>query len=236
MDNGTMDRVPSPLTFNGRQLNDKVRHRLDRLGPKALSDVELLTIVLASESRGEPADAIAHRIMRVYHDGFGPRCCSVDTFRELCRVSRCHACQTLACFELGRRFYCQTDGLQLSTPEAVYDHVRSMVRLNREAFRGLYVDVKNCLIHDEVISLGTLSMNLVHPREVFRPAIEHSAAGIILAHNHPSGDPTPSAEDLKVTRQLTEVGRLLDIEVLDHVIVARKGCVSLRRKGFLNHE
>jgi len=219
---------------NGRQ--SAIRRKLDRLGPRVLSDGELLTIVLSRGFGGEPADAVAHRIMRVYHDGFGPRCCSVETFRELCRVSRQHACQTLACFELGRRFYCQTDGLQLGTPEAVYDHVRSMVRLTREAFRGLYVDVKNCLIHDEVISLGTLSMNLVHPREVFRPAIEHSAAGIILAHNHPSGDPAPSAEDLRVTRQLTEAGRLLDIEVLDHVIVARKGCVSLRRKGFLSHE
>jgi len=231
-----MDTILSTSVIRSRQHNSKVRRKLDRSGPGALSDIELLAIVLARGYRGEPVDAIAHRIIRVYHDGFGPRCCSVETFRELCRVSRQHACQTLACFELGRRFYCQTDGLQLSTPEAVHDHVRSMIRLTREAFRGLYVDVKNCLIHDEVISLGTLSMNLVHPREVFRPAIEHSAAGVILAHNHPSGDPTPSAEDLKVTRQLIEVGRLLDIEVLDHVIVARRGCVSLRRKGFLSHE
>jgi DNA repair protein RadC len=236
MDNRPMDRVPSTPAFGGRQLNDTVRQRLDRFDPKTLSDAELLAVVLAGRSSGEPADVIAHRIMRVYHDGFGPRCCSVDAFRELCQVGRQHACQTLACFELGRRFYSQTDGLQLCTPDAVYDHVRSMVRLTREAFRGLYVDVKNCLIHDEVISLGTLSMNLVHPREVFRPAIEHSAAGIILTHNHPSGDPTPSAEDLKVTHQLTEVGRLLDIEVLDHVIVARRGYISLRRKGILVHE
>jgi DNA repair protein RadC len=226
--------VASATASSNGQLN-RIRRKLNRLGPRALTDGELLAVVLSRGSRGEPADAAARRIMRIYHDGFGPRCCSVETFRELCRVSRQHACQTLACFELGRRFYCQTDGLQLSTPEAVHEHIRPMARLTREAFRGLYVDVKNCLIHDEVISLGTLSMNLVHPREVFRPAIEHSAAGIILAHNHPSGDPAPSAEDLKVTRQLLEVGRLLDIEVLDHVIVARKGCVSLRRKGFLNH-
>ncbi len=231
-----MDRVHSSAVSCGRRYNNRVRQRLETLGPKALSDRELLSVVLARGTGGEPVDAIAHRIMRMFHDGYGPRCCSVDTFRELCRVSRQHACQTLACFELGRRFFCQTDGLQLSTPQAVHDHVRSMIRLTREAFRGLYVDVKNCLIHDEVISLGTLSMNLVHPREVFRPAIEHSAAGVILAHNHPSGDPAPSAEDLKVTRQLAEVGRLLDIEVLDHVIVARKGWVSLRRKGFLSHE
>jgi DNA repair protein RadC len=231
-----MDMVHSSDVFGNRQLKNKARQKLEKLGPKALADRELLAIVLARGCGGERVDAIARRIMRVYHDGFGPRCCSVETFQELCRVSRQHACQTLACFELGRRFFCRSDGLQLCTPDAVSDHVRSMVRLTREAFRGLYVDVKNCLIHDEVISLGTLSMNLVHPREVFRPAIEHSAAGVILAHNHPSGDPTPSAEDLKVTRQLMKVGRLLEIEVLDHVIVARNGCISLRRKGFLSHE
>ena len=108
-----------------------------------------------------------------------------------------------------------------------------MSTLNKEAFRGLYLDVKGQLVHDEIVSLGTLSMNLVHPREVFRPAVEHSAASLILAHNHPSGDPTPSAEDLRVTRQLAEVGRLLDIEVLDHVIIGAEGFVSLRRRGLI---
>jgi DNA repair protein RadC len=123
--------------------------------------------------------------------------------------------------------------MRFCTPEAVHNHLRSMGRLKKEAFRGLYLDVKNQLVHDEIVSLGTLTMNLIHPREVFRPAIEHSAAGIILAHNHPSGDPTPSSEDLKVTKQLVEVGRLLDIQVLDHLIITADDFVSLRRQGFL---
>jgi DNA repair protein RadC len=103
----------------------------------------------------------------------------------------------------------------------------------KEAFWGFYLDVKNKIIHEELVALGTLSMNLVHPREVFQPAVLYSAAGIILVHNHPSGDPTPSAEDIKVTKQLVECGKLFDIEVLDHVIVATEGFVSLRRQGMI---
>jgi DNA repair protein RadC len=221
-----------PSFRNSRQ-NGRIRKKLQSLGPEALTDQDLLAIVLARGCRGESAGTVADRVLQLFRAGAFPRCCSVDTLRDLCQLGSQHASQILACFELGKRFFDRMDGIRLCTPDAVYDHLRSMGRLNKEAFRGLYLDIRNQLVHDEIVSLGTLTMNLVHPREVFRPAIEHSAAGIILVHNHPSGDPTPSAEDLKVTRQLMEVGRLLDIEVLDHVIIARDAFVSLRRKGFL---
>jgi DNA repair protein RadC len=213
-----------------------LRRKLAKRGPEALSDEELLSIVLARGAGGESCPVIARRIMRFFHPGLFPHHGLVGSLQELCRISEGQACQVLACFELGRRYFHAIRQVRLCTPEAVYDHLRSMGRLGKEAFRGLYLDVKNQLVHDEIVSLGTLTMNLVHPREVFRPAIEHSAVGVILVHNHPSGDPTPSPEDLKVTRQLAQVGRIMDIEVLDHVIVTRESFVSLRRRGLLGKE
>lgn len=123
---------------------------------------------------------------------------------------------------------------QLRNPDEVYQYLSSLQKLLKETFHALYLDVKGRLIYDETVSIGTLTMNLVHAREVFRPAIEHAAASVILAHNHPSGDPTPSAEDLQITRQLVEVGKLIDIQVLDHVIIGEGDYVSLRRKGLMD--
>jgi DNA repair protein RadC len=212
---------------------EKPRERLKKFGPEALADDELLAVVLARGTKGEKPLPIARRVLD--SRGFGALLGegAMKHLCQLCDVGEGHACQILACFELGRRFFQRAAGINLHTPEAVYEHLRSMRRLHKEAFRGLYLDVKGRLVHDEIVSLGILTMNLVHPREVFRPAIEHSAASVILVHNHPSGDPSPSAEDLRVTRQLVEVGKLVDIEVLDHVIIGREGFVSLRRQGLM---
>lgn len=209
------------------------RDRLKRLGTGTLTDDELLALVLDPGRSGVNPRQIARRAVEIFHTGVHIADGAVGVIRELCQVSEIKACQIVACLELGRRIFQASSRVRLSHPEAVYDHLRSMARLKKEAFRGLYLDVKSQVVHDEIISLGTLTMNLVHPREVFRPAIEHSAASVILVHNHPSGDPTPSAEDLKVTQQLVAVGRLIDIEVLDHVIVGEDGFISLRRKGLL---
>ena len=207
--------------------------KLKRFGSGALADDELLAVILTRGSKSEDPLRIAQRIMESYGSGALLGAGDVECLRQLYDVGEVHACQILACFELGRRFFQKAKGIYLRAPEAVYEYLRSMSRFNKEAFRGLYLDVKGGIVHDEIVSLGTLTMNLVHPREVFRPAIEYSAASIILVHNHPSGDPTPSAEDLRVTRQLVEVGKLMDIEVLDHVIIGRESFVSLRRKGLM---
>jgi DNA repair protein RadC len=235
------DNVPTITVLHrpsahGSAPNPALRKKLKKSGPEAMSDAELLSIVLARRAGGESCSAIARRIMRFFHPGLFPHRGLVDTLQQLCRISEGHACQVLACFELGRRYFHAIRQVRLCTPEAVYDHVRTMGRLGKEAFRGLYLDVKNQLVHDEIVSLGTLTMNLVHPREVFRPAILHAAVGVILVHNHPSGDPTPSPEDLKVTRQLVQVGRIMDIEVLDHIIVTRESFLSFRRRGLLGKE
>jgi DNA repair protein RadC len=121
----------------------------------------------------------------------------------------------------------------IRTPEDVYKYLEEMRKLQKEHFRGLYLNIRNRLIHDEVISIGSLTFNIVQPREVFRPAIEYGAAALILAHNHPSGEPEPSEDDLKVTRKIVEVGKLMEIDVLDHIIIGNDNYVSLRERGLM---
>ena len=122
----------------------------------------------------------------------------------------------------------------LSTPAAVYAAFAPLMEdLRREVFRVALLDAQNGLVRDIVISEGTLSASLVHPREVFKPAILESAASIILLHNHPSGDPTPSQEDLRLTRQLVECSRLMDLRIHDHVVIGRGRYVSFAEKGMI---
>jgi DNA repair protein RadC len=145
-------------------------------------------------------------------------------------IPLCKACQLVACFELGRRLFRNADGrkpVTIRTASQVYDYLRDMRDLPKEHLRGLYLDSHYQLIHDELISIGTLTSNLVHPREVFRPALEFSAAALILAHNHPSGVPRASEADLLITRQIIEAGRVLGIGLLDHVIIARTKYASV---------
>ena len=139
------------------------------------------------------------------------------------------ACQVVACFELGRRFF-KTDGkrpLVIRTAQQVYEYLKDMRDLPKEHLRGLYLDSHYQLIHDEIISIGSLTANIIHPREVFRPAIEYSASAIILAHNHPSGVAKPSDADLAITSQIVNAGKMLGVSVLDHVIITKNKYESI---------
>lgn len=148
------------------------------------------------------------------------------------------AAQLLASVEVGQRLM-EPDRAEektvLRTPEQVFEWTRDLVWLKKEVFRGLYLNCRNQLIHDEWISVGSLSMSLVHPREVFGPAIRRSAYSMIVVHNHPSGDPTPSPEDRALTHRLLSAGKLLGIELLDHLIVASNSFVSFQREGWLKN-
>ena len=124
-------------------------------------------------------------------------------------------------------------GPQLTSPEQIEKHLTDMKDLAQETFVTLTFTTKNRLIKRHLISLGTLNSALVHPREVFRPAITDGAANIVVAHNHPSGDPSPSAEDIKITRKLIEAGKQIEIKVLDHLIIGSEDFVSLRESGLV---
>ncbi|HEY8531410.1 MAG TPA: DNA repair protein RadC [Limnochorda sp.] len=211
------------------------RERLQRLGPEALSDQELLAILLGTGNQEESALDLARRILAQFGVGRSLAEASVEELREIPGVGLAKASQIRAAVELGRRLAGYVpQRIRLDRPERVAEFLRvEMAHLDREQFRVLLLDARSRLIHQHVVAVGGLDSAPVHPREVFKEAIKRSAASVILAHNHPSGDPEPSAPDLGVTRRLCRAGEILGIEVVDHIIVAQGGFVSFRAKGLL---
>jgi DNA repair protein RadC len=212
---------------------DKPRERLIKYGPSVLSAAELLAVVLNVGSKKEEIMTMTARIFKEYGEKnisnqFDPR----ELEKDL-KVPLTKACQIVACFELGRRFFKNNNGRQISirTAKQVYNYLQDMHNLPKEQLRGLYLNSRYCLIHDEVISIGTLTANIIHPREVFAPALACSAAAVIIAHNHPSGNPKPTGQDLAITKQLTEAGKILGIDLLDHIIIAGNKFLSVLDNG-----
>ena len=213
---------------------DRPRERLQHKGPGALSNSELLAIMLGSGMPGKNVLEVAEHLLRK----FGSKGLFETTFDELCQVpgiGEVKAMQLIAAFELSKRVLLgqQENTTIVETPEDVYKLSKRIHRLKKEHFLAYLLDARNMLIAEETISVGTLTMAVVHPREVFEPAIRHSAAGIVLVHNHPSGDPTPGDEDRRLTERLVQAGKLMGIEILDHVIVTHNGYTSLRELGWL---
>ena len=209
----------------------KPREKLIKYGPNALKNYELLSIILGKGTKKEDVFSIATKIIEEYGSKAITNETDVKKIQQLLGLGEVHACQVVACFELGRRLFGKTKEVYIRTPEDAFKYLVEMRNLNKEYFRGLYLDVKNKLIRDEIISIGTLTSNLIHPREVFQPAVQYSAVGIILVHNHPSGDPTPSQDDIDITKQIIEAGSCLEIDVLDHIIIGGNKFVSLKNKG-----
>jgi DNA repair protein RadC len=203
---------------------EKPREKLMNHGPAVLSIAELIAIVLNVGTTREDVLAMSRRLMKEYGNSVVVNQKDPAKVKELLDIPIGKACQLVACFELGRRLFKPADGkkpILIRTASQVHEYLKDMRDLPKEHLRGLYLDNHYQLIHDELISIGTLTSNLVHPREVFRPAIEHSAAALILAHNHPSGIVTASEADVAITAQIIEAGKVLGIGLLDHVIIAR---------------
>jgi DNA repair protein RadC len=204
------------------------REEMERVGVRNMSDVSLLAILLQSGARGVNVLELATRLLRKYGSLEKMLSASVEELaadREIKGLGRVKAQKVLAALEIGRRVQSALDPapVRVRSPEDVVRLLRDRVReLDREVFWVLRLDAKNNLKgQPEPVSEGILDASLVHPREVFKVAVRTSAAAVVVAHNHPSGEPTPSAEDLRVTRQLVEAGRIVDIRVLDHIILGR---------------
>ncbi len=213
------------------------RERLRARGAEALSAAELIALLLRTGARGRDALDVARELLA--------RCGGVDGLEsaapcELGAVSgvgAAKAASLVAAFELGRRCAASRlpEGAALRAPGDVFRRFAARLRrLRQERFVVVLLDGRHRVIGEEVVSQGTLTASLVHPREVFRPALRASAAAVILVHNHPSGDPTPSAEDRSVTARLAQAGEILGVRVLDHVVVAERGYASLREHGALD--
>lgn len=208
------------------------RERLARRGAAALSDAELLALLLGSGVPGKSVFAIARGLSRRATPELAEW--PLARWLETPGVGLARGAALVAAFELGRRA-CERPpaSLPIRGPEDVLAHVRDLPRARREHFVVLLLNARHELQRRETISIGSLNASIVHPREVFHPAIVHSAASLVLVHNHPSGDPEPSEEDLAITRRLVHVGEITGIGVLDHVIVASRGIVSFKSRQLI---
>lgn len=217
------------LKFRDLPDADKPREKLADLGPSKLSTKELLAIVLGNGTKKEDVMAMSERVLKEYGERSLVHMTDPKRIAADMDIPLVKAMQLVACGELGRRFFSrnQTGLPVIRVAEDVFEYTKDMRDLPREHLRGIYLDTHQRVIHDEVISIGTINSNIVHPREIFKSAIEHNAAAIILVHNHPSGVATPSISDIEVTKQVIEAGKIIGINLLDHVIVTKEGFMSV---------
>ncbi|MBU0959333.1 MAG: DNA repair protein RadC [Nanoarchaeota archaeon] len=210
--------------------DSRPREKLLKMGAENLSDPELLAILLRTGlgakkgERGENAIELANRLINEYGlDKLSE--CSVKELRDIKGIGKAKACQIFASFELNKRInQSKTPIKKISCAEDVFNHFHERLKDKKEEhFYVLMLNTQNHIIGEQLISKGILDASIVHPREVFRPAIKNSASKIILVHNHPSGDPKPSAEDDDITRRLIKAGEGLGIKVIDSVIVGGGG-------------
>jgi DNA repair protein RadC len=208
------------------------REKLIEKGVENLRDVELMAILLRTGIEGKNVLKVSAEILSKFPK---KKLLSLD-FEKLSKIKGIgpgKACLLLAAFELTKRAL-EVEDNNLPTINSAKDAVAQLQELRtakKEHFVVLYLNARNQLVHKETVSVGTLNANLVHPREVFKPAIDCLAASVIIAHNHPSGDPEPSEDDIEITKRLQETGKILGIELLDHVIMAGNDFASLKEKG-----
>ncbi len=223
------------FTIHDLPVSERPRERLQKFGVEALSAQEILALVLGRGISGESVMMTAQRLLARFGDLKGVAATSVEELSQVKGIGLAKAAQIKATFELANRLDAYSGTGQkpvVETPENVVSLVGSRLRgKKREHFLALLLDSRNHLIKVSEISVGSLDTSVVHPREVFREAISASAASVIFAHNHPSGDPEASEDDIKLTKRLAETGEIVGIDVLDHIIVGDKNYLSLKRQG-----
>jgi len=208
---------------------EKPREKMVKDGVGSLSMIELLAVVLSVGTKREEVFSMSSRLLREYGEKGLVYQKDPKAIEKDLKIPLVKACQIVACFELGRRFYQKKPGglVTIRTAGQAFTYLKDMGHLPKEQFRGLYLNTHYQLVHDEVISIGTMDASLVQPREVFRPALEYGAAAVIVAHNHPSGVLKATKADQEITDKLLQAGRILDVEILDHLIIGKNKYVSI---------
>src|SRR5690625_3272670 len=215
---------------------ERPRERLLKYGESHLSYQEILDVLLGNGKRNESVMDLSNRVL-MHFDGL--KLLSEATIEALIAfkgIGNAKGIVILAALELGRRIeqYKPEKHFFIRSPEDGADYVMEEMRnLNQEHLVVLFLNTKNQIIHRQTIFVGSLYASIVHPREIYREAVKRSAASIICAHNHPSGDPAPSQEDIHVTRRLVEAGKIMGIELLDHLVIGNHSFTSLKEKGYL---
>lgn len=216
--------------------NERPRERLIKYGEGVLSNAELLAIILRTGNKNESAIDLSRRILT---ENGGLSFLAKASAYELSNINGigiAKACQIKSCIEIGKRLLTSKnkDNIKISTPDDIaYLVMEDMRYLTKEHLKAIFLNTKNIVISVKDISIGSLNSSIVHPREVFVEAIKMSAASLIVCHNHPSGDPTPSEEDIKITKRLKEAGNIIGIDLLDHIIIGDGRYISLREKNII---
>lgn len=212
---------------------DRPREKLAGSGPSAMKDEELLAIMLRTGYEGRNVLELARGILRDYEKdkllnaGF-------NELSKIKGIGPSKAAEIVAAFELARRMIVKNGkDVFIQTPEDAYEYVPEIRKAKKEKLVVIYLTTRNAVIKRETVSIGSLNANIVHPREVFSPALNCHAASVILIHNHPSGDVTASEEDIEITRRVVESGKIMGIEVLDHVIVCDNDYKSMKEEGLI---
>ena len=217
-------------------VQERPREGLLQYGPEYLSNRELLAILLETGTRNQSVFALADQLIAHFGSLRALACATYEEMAEIKGIGPAKAARVIAAFELTKRLSNSSLEVRevIRSPQDAADIVMDeMSLLDREHFVILMLNTKHAVIAKKVVSIGHLNASLVHPRELFKDVIKKSSAAVILVHNHPSGDPTPSEDDIRVTQRLCEAGRLLGISVLDHIVIGDKSYVSFREQGLI---
>jgi DNA repair protein RadC len=214
---------------------DRPRERLMRQGAQSLSNQELIAILLGTGTKNESVLTVASRVLLNFEKLHNLKYATLEEMVAIKGIGEVKAVSLLAAIELGRRLASKDleERFTIRSPEdAASFLMQDMTSLQQEHFVCLFLNVKNQVIHKKTIFVGSLNASIVHPREIFREAVKRSAASIICSHNHPSGVPTPSPEDIDVTNRLFEAGKIVGVDLLDHVIIGDHQFISMKEKGY----
>ncbi|TCS79059.1 RadC family protein [Tepidibacillus fermentans] len=217
-------------------LDERPRERLMKYGAEQLSSSELLAIILRTGSTNESVLQLATKILSKFETLQSLYDVTIEELMMIKGVGKAKAIEIKAAIEFGKRIVkaTPTEKETIRSPRDVFAYLGEDMRfLRQEHFVAILLDTKNHIIAKETISVGSLNASIVHPREVFKPAIKKSASAMIVAHNHPSGDPSPSREDIEITKRLYQAGEILGIDLLDHVIIGEDKYTSLKEKGLI---
>ena len=207
---------------------DRPREKMGKKGASSLSNLELLAVLLGSGIKGKDVFEVAKDILEVVQNDFD--CISLERLKDIEGVGLAKACQIISAIEFSKRFLVK-EGVRIRNAEDIVKLTEELRDKKQEYFLTLTLDGASNLIQKRTVFIGTLNKSIVHPREIFADAISDRAAGIIFVHNHPSVNVSPSKEDIAITNRLVEVGKIVGIDIIDHIIIGKDGYFSFQAEG-----
>jgi DNA repair protein RadC len=222
------------FTIHDLPAMERPRERLSKLGVEALSAQEIISLILGRGTAGESVTILAQKLLSVFGDIKNMSAASPEQLMKIKGIGPAKAAQLVAAFEIGKRMEIAGEAVhpQVTKPEIIIAQIKPLLKgKKKEYFILVSLDTRNRIITRKTVSIGSLNSSIVHPREVFKEALAASAASVIFVHNHPSGDPTPSDDDIAITQRLADAGKILGIDVLDHIIICDNAHVSMKARN-----